>query len=182
MLFRSSLPDSGFLFVGTSNSYSTQLDYDGFIIRLNQNGDTVWQRSIGSPDWDFLHHASAWPGSRFVLAGSKHSGINGLDAGWLVILDEQGNVLREKEFLQVNNLVIRRTTLTPAGHLLAAGYTETPDSLFREPILMQIDTATLDTIWTRRLPGVWKGELTGDRKSTRLNSSHSSVSRMPSSA
>lgn len=156
-----SLPDSGFLFVGTSNSFSTQLDYDGFIVRLNSNGDTLWQRSLGSPYWDFLHHALAWPDSRVVLSGSKHSDANGLDAGWLIMMDDQGQVLREKELLQDNNLVINRTTITPGGHLLAGGYTETPDSLFREPILIQLDTVTWDTLWTRRLPGVWRGELTG---------------------
>ena len=42
---------------------------------------------------------------------------------------------------------------------------------------------SVDTVYAGDLYGnLWKFDLSGDRKSTRLNSSHSSVSRMPSSA
>ncbi|MEZ4740492.1 MAG: hypothetical protein R2818_14310 [Flavobacteriales bacterium] len=51
------MPDGGFLIAGSTNS-TFQNGYDGLVVRTDQNGEVIWQRSYGGADWEFLNGAS----------------------------------------------------------------------------------------------------------------------------
>lgn len=46
------LPDSGFIIAGFSNS-SGNGGYDGWVMRVDKNGDSLWSKYIGTTAWDF---------------------------------------------------------------------------------------------------------------------------------
>jgi len=48
------LPDGGFLAIGSTNSFG-EGGYDGFVVRLSETGENLWQRTYGTPEWDFFY-------------------------------------------------------------------------------------------------------------------------------
>ncbi len=152
------LPDSGFLLCGYSNSYSGNLGYDGLVVRLNATGDTLWQRSIGSTDWDFIHDAKLLDDGNYLLTGSTNSTSNGLSAGWLVVMDPTGNILRQKVLETNANIFLNSSSISATGFVLSAGSIQSTDSLIHQPIIIKTEFATLDTVLTFQLPDHPEGE------------------------
>ena len=89
------LPDSGWLLVGFTNSFSPNNDYNGYVIRLTANGDTVWTRQIGSSSWDFLYDVKWAPNGNFLLSGATNNSPNGKTAGWLVEVSPAGTIIHQ---------------------------------------------------------------------------------------
>ncbi len=78
---------------------------DGFVIRCNAAGDTLWTKSYGGSDWDFFHDAVADNNGNVYLAGFSRS-INqqlegqpayGLADYWLVKINSNGDTLYTKK-------------------------------------------------------------------------------------
>src|SRR5206468_2609251 len=70
------LPDSGFYIAGYTNSYGTG-GYDGYLIRTDKNGDTLWTRTYGGTDWDFFAYSRLTAKGSIVMAGNTYSYGNG---------------------------------------------------------------------------------------------------------
>lgn len=77
---------------------------DGFVIRCNAAGDTLWTRSYGGTDWDFFHDAVADQELNVYLAGFSRSSnqqltgqpVYGLADYWLVKINANGDTLYTK--------------------------------------------------------------------------------------
>lgn len=77
---------------------------DGFVIRCNAAGDTLWTRSYGGTDWDFFHDAVVDQESNVYLAGFSRSTNQllvgqpqfGLADYWLVKINANGDTLYTK--------------------------------------------------------------------------------------
>lgn len=86
------LPDSGFIMAGFTSSTENG-DYDGWLIRADKNGDTLWTRQIGTSNWDFFYSVTPTWDNGFLCVG----GTYGLGAGdediYLVKLDNIGNTI-----------------------------------------------------------------------------------------
>ncbi len=101
--------DLGFIVAGFSKSSDgdvtvNQGDWDYWIVRLDVNGNMMWQKSVGGSDEDEAYAVIQTPDGGFAVAGGSDSddgdvsGNHGDDDYWIVRLDSMGNMLWQKSF------------------------------------------------------------------------------------
>ena len=78
--------DGGFLIVGKTQSYAESADdYNGYVIKTDENGDITWQRSIGGNGNDELNCVLQTDGGGYIAAGASRSGYTDWQ-GWMIFL------------------------------------------------------------------------------------------------
>jgi hypothetical protein len=128
--------DGGFVVAGYSTSpvsgNKTSVNSgsaDFWVLRLNANGEKVWDRSFGGNLWDAAHVIRETPDGGFILGGlsnsdavgNKSSGNFGLSDFWVVRLDSAGNKLWDRSFGGDSGEELRSLVQTPDGGFLLAG-------------------------------------------------------------
>ena len=99
--------DGGILMIGASESNDfdvtdSQGSYDFWAVRLDQEGNLIWEQSYGGSEIDIAYSAVTTPDGGYLLVGDTRS--NDLDVTnhrgsadvWLVKIDDQGNMQWEK--------------------------------------------------------------------------------------
>ncbi|HEU4716186.1 MAG TPA: hypothetical protein VFU15_00045, partial [Bacteroidia bacterium] len=143
------LPDSGYILAGFSNSAGNG-GYDGWALRTDKNGDTLWTKYIGTSDWDFFYDvAPTWDGG-FVFAGGTYGRGNGDEDMYFVKLDANGDTVWTKTWGGVKADEARSVIQTGDSLLASCGFTYSlGDSLGDSWILRM--TGVGDTVWTRTI-------------------------------
>lgn len=85
------LPDGGFVVAGITNSFGAG-GYDGYLIRTNTVGDTLWTRTYGGPAWDLFRGVDVNADSLY-LTGQSFSQGNG--DTWTLKVDLEGQLIWE---------------------------------------------------------------------------------------
>lgn len=93
--------------------------YDGLLMRIDNAGQLIWQRNIGTPDWDFLYDAEVMDDG-FVLAGATYGSGIGAQA-WVVRTNWAGDVLWEQYMGMGEGTEARCLRRTTDGGLVVAG-------------------------------------------------------------
>ncbi|MBN1274504.1 MAG: thrombospondin type 3 repeat-containing protein [Candidatus Aminicenantes bacterium] len=94
--------DSGYLIAGYTASYG-EGGFDGWLIKINQNGNIVWRKTYGGNGNDLFYGIAAGNEGDFYLAGqTSSSGEGGYDI-WLLRVDQNGNIVWEKTFGGTDN-------------------------------------------------------------------------------
>ena len=93
--------------------------YDGWVIRVDANGNKVWDRTLGTTDPDVLNSAVELSDGTILLGGNIQK-INNSDY-WLINLDAQGNVLWQKTVGGANEDALKKIILLPNDEFLVAG-------------------------------------------------------------
>lgn len=113
------MDDGGFLIVGTTNATPTG-DYNGLVMRTDENGVLLWQRDHGGDGWDFLYGADATPDGGAVLVGVSYSeGLAGV--AWILAVDAVGDTLWTTSLAGAGYTDARSVKATPDGGLVIAG-------------------------------------------------------------
>ncbi len=88
--------DGGFILVGECGWYWG--GGDGWVVRLDAEGNVPWQYSLGGEDFDELLGVAQTPDGGFILAGYTYSaGAGGSDL-WLVRMSAAGGVLWQRAY------------------------------------------------------------------------------------
>ena len=127
--------DDGFILVGWSyspssgNKSSPNLGggSDGWVVRLDANGNKLWDRSYSSTNYEWLKSVSKTRDGGFVLAGEIGSMYTPSDF-WILWIDADGNVIREQTFGGTRIEVDPSIRPTPDGGYVIAGVTTSPPS------------------------------------------------------
>lgn len=101
--------DGGYIVAGNSESADGDVsgnhgDYDFWVVKLDANGNLVWQKSLGGSDEDECYAVQQTSDGGYILAGGTESddgdvsGNHGDQDVWVVKLDLNGNVLWQKSF------------------------------------------------------------------------------------
>lgn len=137
------------------------------MVRLDENGDVLWQQSYGGIWEDRLTTFQQTTDGGFLLGGSSASPASGNKTAprlgvtdfWLVRVDANGNKLWDKSFGRTNVYQIPELILArPDGGFLVAGIGYTYDLFFQTitflgGTLWRVDSAG-NTLWSQTLsPG-----------------------------
>ncbi len=103
---------------------------DFWIIKVDQTGNIIWQKTIGGSGEDELTSVIETSDGGFILAGSSNSGISGnkaetcrgLDDYWIVKLNSIGNIEWQRTFGGSDNDNPWSLIETDDGHFLIGGY------------------------------------------------------------
>lgn len=143
------LSDSGFIMAGFTNSYG-QGGYDCWILRLNKNGDTLWTKTIGTPDWDFLYDVAITYDSGFVFAGGTYGAGTGSEDMLFFKLDSSGNLEWTRTYGGAEEDEARGVIETSDSLLAACGYSFSLGDTLGDSWTLRLNPITGDTIWSRK--------------------------------
>ena len=80
--------DGGYLVVGYDELFG-QVEWDGWIVKTDENGDSLWSREYGGDASDFLFYGMELDGGDFVFSGRTQS-LGNDEEFWLVKTDNEG--------------------------------------------------------------------------------------------
>lgn len=89
--------DNGYAVLGSTYSFGSG-DYDFFLIRLNEKGDTLWTKTFGGKYADYGRSLINTPDKGFLLVGTSKSGGFGMGDIYVVKTDSLGNLSWEKSY------------------------------------------------------------------------------------
>jgi len=113
--------DNGFLVVGYTNSFGHG-DYDFLLLKINENGTFLWNRTYGGPASDKAI-AVAQSDAGFIVVGETQSqGAGNVDA-WIMSVDSSGQQLWERTLGGANFDTASCIAPTEDGSFLVGGFT-----------------------------------------------------------
>ncbi|MFM9028689.1 MAG: T9SS type A sorting domain-containing protein, partial [Bacteroidota bacterium] len=118
------------------------------VVRTDPFGDTLWTRTFGTSEWDFVNDLKLLSDGNYLLAGSSESSSFGNTAGWL-------------QTITPNGLPVFSRLITDADHRYEfTGVDQANDSILyvcgsmtaitgniHRPILLQLKYPSLDSSW-----------------------------------
>ncbi len=145
-----STSDGGYLLGGTSNSDASgdksedrrcnqyaMCSYDYWIIKLDGQGNKIWDKTIGGEDSDRLKSTISTSDGGYLLAGNSNSNASGdksedrkagcnryldcYDDYWIIKIDGQGNKIWDKTFGGIGDDQLNTALSTNDGGYLLAG-------------------------------------------------------------
>ncbi len=110
--------DTGVIMVGEIESSAE--GKDGWIVRTDRNGDTLWTRKISTPGDDFITSIDQWNDSVFVAAGQIYIADSLMNKGLLYCFKDDGTELWRDTVgpngnYFYNDIIIRLDTLQGVG-------------------------------------------------------------------
>lgn len=143
------LPDSGFIIAGYSNS-AGHGGYDGWLLRTDKDGDTLWTKYIGTPDWDFFYDVyPTWDGG-FILAGGTYGAGAGDEDMYFVRTDMNGDTLWTRTYGGIYEDEARSICETGDSLLVTCGFSMSLGDTLGDAWILRMEENG-DTIWTRTL-------------------------------
>jgi hypothetical protein len=109
---------------------------DCWVIKLDTNGNKIWEQSFGGTSIESLADIEEMPGGGYILAAASLSGVSGnktspsygLGDAWVIMLDQNGNKTFEQTFGGTSSDGIRSVRPTSDGGYLLAGGSASPVS------------------------------------------------------
>jgi hypothetical protein len=144
------LPDSGFVLAGYSNSNGTNGGYDGWALRTDKNGDTVWVKYIGTTDWDFFYDVALTYDGGFIFSGGTYGTGAGDEDMYFVKTDANGDTLWTKTYGGIKADEARSVCETGDSLLAAAGFSYSLGDSLGDSWVLRMN-AVGDTIWSKTM-------------------------------
>lgn len=126
--------DGGYIAGGSSESSDGDVtaNYgkkDIWLVKLDAQGNTQWQKNYGGTNQDVVHHLQQTPDGGYILGGFSSSNDNdvtvnhGMRDYWIVKLNASGNILWRKTFGGSKDDIIEAIEITRDGGYIAVGFT-----------------------------------------------------------
>ena len=84
--------DGGYAIAGNSAPEGS-VNYDVWLIKLDNKGNKIWDRTYGGSDLDCAYSLIQTTNGGYAIAGSTSSEGTGKRDAWVIKLDEQGNLI-----------------------------------------------------------------------------------------
>lgn len=102
-------PDGGAVMAGFTESddfdiSTSQGSYDFWLLKVDANGELVWENTFGGSGIDIAHDVEPVSGGGYLVVGQSiskdgdRSDSNGGSDAWVVCLDEQGELIWERSY------------------------------------------------------------------------------------
>lgn len=126
--------DGGYVLGGYSFSNDGAItgnhgDADALIIKLNNNGNVEWQKSLGGSNEDIARSVQPTPDGGYIVAGSTKSSNGDVTSNhgdadaWIVKLSSSGGIQWQKALGGISEDIARSIQLTADGGYILAGST-----------------------------------------------------------
>jgi hypothetical protein len=138
--------DGGFAFAGTATSFGTGTltgttnngSTDGWIVKMDGNGNLQWQKLLGGSSLDNFFHISQLPADGYIVSGhasSSNTGTinltnNGSIDAWVLRLDATGNTIWQKLYGGSIDESLRHVAVGSDGSILLGTLTSSSNTGF----------------------------------------------------
>ena len=124
---------------------------DAFLLKLDENGDIIWQKTYGDSNWNGAFDVDVTPEGRIVIVGNSKSSVNDYDV-WVLEIDSNGNVLWQKTYGGSNRESATGVVADADGQVIVAGETESFGAGSRDAWVLKIGK-TGDIVWQKTYGG-----------------------------
>ena len=143
--------DGGFIIAGSATSLGAG-GRDVYLIRTDQNGDTIWTKTYGGTEDDYGNSVQQTIDGGFIITGSTESFGPYPIKLYLLRTDSNGDTIWTKTYARAVISEGRSVKqITDRGYIIA-GYDYGNDSTGSQVYILKTDTAG-DTIWTKTYGG-----------------------------
>jgi hypothetical protein len=139
--------DGGFIIAGYTNSIGSG-GYDAYLIKIDANGQQIWERTYGGNDWDFAYSLVELPDSGFAVCGETYTNSFGNSDIYLFRTDKNGNILWQKNIGDTQQDVANDLILDKDTMLVIVGKTKSFGNGQEDMYLLKTNLLG-DTIWTK---------------------------------
>lgn len=150
---------NGFLIAGTTSATGGNIA-DCYVVRTNENGDTLWTKTYGGSMYNCIYSISKTADGNYLLCGATNRIGNGTYDAYLLKIDTMGNMLWEKGYGGAGLDYCYSCTVTASGAVIV-GKTESFGSGGYDAYLFKINEDG-DTLWTKTYGGSaddWAGSI-----------------------
>ncbi|MBI2721075.1 MAG: hypothetical protein HYX39_02755 [Bacteroidetes bacterium] len=160
--------DSGFVFVGYTNSFGNG-GYDVFIIRTDKSGVVKWQTTLGGADWDFGSDLTFSTDGNIILCGNSYSNGYGQSDGFVAKINiSNGAKIWEKYYGGSADDDFQSIILASDGSIALGGNTKSYGDLNNDFWLFKINNLG-DSLSSKKFGTVNKAERCYDMMEDNLN-------------
>ena len=141
--------DDGYIICGYTKSFGAA-DYDAYVIRTDEFGDTLWTKTLGGSGFDATYSLVITSDNGFLLCGTylqqdkAHSDI------WLIRLNADGDTLWTKHNYSTTNAAAYYVQLTSSDGFIITGTRE--DTAGAGHLFLMETNVAGDQVWTRDYP------------------------------
>ena len=114
--------DSNIVVAGFTRAYSIT-DYDAIIMKLNNDGDSIWVRTYGNEDWEEATDVIETYDGAFVMSGFSKSNKRDMSNFLMVKYDSRGNEMWDFNFKRKSQDYSKAVVETRDNGLLLVGTT-----------------------------------------------------------
>lgn len=137
--------DGNFLIAGYTET--TESSYQGYALKVDGNGDTIWTRKYGGDAWDFFYQAVALNDGGFALFGQTYSYGAGEGDYYLVRIDAAGDTIWTRTYGGELDEEGKSISLADDGGFFLGGNTKSFGGGSSNMLVVRTD-ALGDTLWT----------------------------------
>lgn len=117
------LSDSSYVMAGYTSSFGIG-GYDVFLVKVDKNGNFLWQKTIGGNDWDFAYSLKTTNDGGFIISGTTYSFGNGNADGYVIKTDANGDTTWTKTYGGLKDDELKSVIQTADGNYALTGYTK----------------------------------------------------------
>jgi hypothetical protein len=141
-------PEGGYIAVGYTQSFGLGRWGNGFVVKTDKSGDTLWTRQFGGPGSDVFVSVKVLPDSGYIMTGLSDSEVN-FEQLWLVRMSKNGDILWQKTYGGPAKDIGYCVLSTSDGGFLISGTSSSFGGGDEDFWLLRTD-ANGDSLWTKR--------------------------------
>ncbi len=141
--------DGSYVVLGATFTTEETNNYDAWLIKINDDGATLWEKRIGSEDTDFGWSVQQTSDEGFIITGVDSYGVS--EKLWLVKTDSSGNVMWEETYSGEKKARGSSVEQTSDGGYIIAGYTFTESSDYNVLLIKTDDVGIQE--WSKTFGG-----------------------------
>jgi len=140
--------DSNYVIVG--NTYSFENGSDIYVLKINENGDTLWAKTYGTENNEFSFSIKKQNGNYLIVGNTETDDSSESDI-YIIKIDENGNLIWSKIIQSPSLEYARNFEISQEGEILIAGFIKAPQGNFDIYILKTDSLGNL--LWQKRYGG-----------------------------
>ena len=114
--------DGGYIVAGKTESFGAG-DYDFWVLKLDSDGDAMWQKTFGGTDEDIANSVQATSDGGYIVAGTTSSFGAGFADIWILKLEPDGDIEWQKTYGGDSADNAKSILITSDGGYIVAGST-----------------------------------------------------------
>lgn len=144
--------DNGYIVIGTTSSYGAG-GYDIWIMKTDNSGNMIWQKTYGGPSGDYGQQIKQTNDGGFILIGNtlSYSLGNNYDV-WVIKIDGNGNLQWQKIFAGQYYDEVKSINLTSEDGYIICGISQSFGSTDGDSWLFKLDRDG-NIIWQKNYGG-----------------------------
>ncbi len=142
----------GYFIIGTTKSFTPDQKGDVWLLRLDEEGDTLWTRTYNLGNDDGGTSIAPFTDDRFIITVNTCTGYRGgvpLGFATCLIVDSAGNVIDSTVFRLGEHTTLAGVSATRDGGAILTGASSLWSNFPNRQVLIAKLAPTGDTVWTK---------------------------------